>query len=389
MVTDMPAAPRLTLASELSPWRIIGGLAISSLCGVAVALAAGEGEVLGSAIFGVLGMCGLVTAFGRKGALIEGDVLTKWWGLFWPLYRKRQPLTACDRTVLVKEVRGAGKSKRTVHVVKLGVADGAAMEIIALGDYYLARRFAEQVANHFFVGLHDDTTGTLVVREAGSLDEPLRSRLFRERPELTAPSPEPPGRLLVCREGDKTRCVLPAEGLSCTTTAVFFLGLLIVASGAAVMFWGPDDSIDVAAQALICGSGFLVFGIAIALSALARHQVLWSRSGITVVSGILKRRKHISADELEELFVVRSDSSSRKEGRIAARSDRTTLWLGVLTEEELDWLYDSICYGLASMSFGYRGGSGLVVGAAVAEDGLDEDSVSMQDGEVATVEAVD
>ncbi len=373
MVVAMTVAPRLSLTTELRAARIIAGLVIAVLCGVAVALAAAEGVWQASLGFGVLSVCGVVTAFGRKGAFIEGDTLTNWWGLWWPLYRKRRPLVACDHVLLREEVRGSGKNQRTVQAVELAVGDDVAIEIIALGDYYAARRFAERVANHFGVGLHDDTTGTLVVREAGTLDEPLRSRLFRERPELAAPSPEPPGRLVVHREGEKTSCVLPAADVHWGTSLALVVGLAIVICGTVALFVGQGETKTTAVLSLVIGIPLVVFGTLFALDAVARNRVIWSRAGITVVPWGIGRAKHIPADELEELFAVKTGAISLRNRRIAARSDRATLWIGMLSEEELDWLYDDICYGLASMAFGYRGGSELTVGDAEEPDGLEQE----------------
>ena len=159
------------------------------LAGVAIIVAAATGgmktedgapmPLLFGILFGsVFASVGAGLMLGRAGVTIDrtSKTMTTWWGLLVPFRSTERPLGEVTTVALSREVRGSGKSSRTVYPVKL-VGPEKPVEIDAEQDYQSARRRAEKVAKFLDLGLEDTTSGQKVVREAGTLDESLRERL--------------------------------------------------------------------------------------------------------------------------------------------------------------------------------------------------------------------
>ncbi|MBI4702272.1 MAG: hypothetical protein HY744_14190 [Deltaproteobacteria bacterium] len=365
----MPPPGPCELTAPIALGRLLAGLWVAALGALAPVVLLVIGEPVGGAAGGLLfTVLGLAFALGRRGAVVDAasGTVTIWWGVWVPIGRKRRPLGQPSHVTLSREVHGSGRSRVVVHALRLhgaGVAGGDQIELVAPQRYEAARRSAEKLARYCGVAMHDSSSGTLVVREASSLDQPLRERLWRERGGAPAPSPTPPGRLVVRQDGDETLCVLPPEGLH-MQHGFMILAILIALAGV-LQIWG-----GVSAQAqgpiwlryAVPGGlllPLLLFAARLAGAAAGRVTVRFSHRGLSLRGwGLLGRTQRISVEAIEELTVVEPAQgglwSPAGSGHLVARSDERTLVLGLgLREDELRWLYDAICHALASTAFGY------------------------------------
>ncbi len=301
---------------------------------------------------------GLCVALFRRGFGLHTETrrITKWWGIWWPVRTTSIAYADVTRVLLDMEVRGSGKSKQTVFAVRIEQTPGDT-ELFAPTDYHVARRAAERVANTLEVAMRDASSDVVVLREAGTLDEPLRERILRERGGTAPPSDSPPGRLTVTEDGDAWQCTLPRPGfnrdiLSRLGFAAFFVAALFIG------FNGAQEP-----EVKIVMSGFAVLAFAIiAAPAIVRRlfppRVRYSKEGVTFVRALAKPQT-IAAHELEDLFVVPVTSTLvfSRGGGLVARRDHETITIDVpMTAEERQWLYDAICFTLATRAWGYRGG---------------------------------
>jgi hypothetical protein len=262
-------------------------------------------------------------------------------------------LEASSDVQISRETRGSGKYSRVVHPVRLG-----GVELIAPGDYHVARRLAEQTANHLQLGTKDDSSGALVVRDVGSLDEPLSARLRREHGMLHPPA-DPPPRFEVVRTGQSTACVLPGQGLGLPQALMLLpFAILVPFMTFGLLNTMAKAPLAVKATAILFVVGPLILVVVTALlGALGRPRVKFSAEGVTLKAP-LGSSKSIAADDLEELVVVESytEMFASRGGSVIARSDACTLALGnQLRKDELQWLHDAICHTLVTQAKGYRG----------------------------------
>jgi len=304
----------------------------------------------------------LATALWRQGVDVDRQrrIYTSWWGVGFPWRRKIRGLDdAYGHVSLGVEVRGSGKSRRTVYPVSLAGEGVLTLELIAPQDYGKARRGAEQLANHLGLGMHDVSSGTLVVRAAGTLDEPLRDRLLRERVELPALG-EPPERLVVSYQGKETACKLPPPGLTAKrgmamASCVMLMGFLLFTG----VMWGGDQLQGATLIPLALAAVPLLILIVMLLRALvARDKVVLSHDGVKLKPWGLRRSRQISAEALEELIMVPAVQELGffdAGGKLVARSDEESLELATgLKERELHWLHDAARHALIATAFGYR-----------------------------------
>jgi hypothetical protein len=361
----------LDLRTPLDPRRILFGVVFGGVGGigplVAAVFAGGEGAPVG-VLSGLLFLAvGLGVAFGRRGVEIDATArtVTTWWGVQVPFRRTPKPLGNPDCVSLSREVRGSGKSRTVVFPIKLlEQSTGAAQELLAPQRYEQSRRMTEQIATFLVVAMHDWSSGARVVREAGTLDEPLRDRLLREEGTVPMPSPTPPGRLRMSRDGDEVLCVLPPSGAGLS----HLLGLLMVL---VVPFFVArfflEDNVPWPVRIIALGMMSLPFLFVVPglLHALLGKDKVWCSSRQVALRpwGSLRGKRTIPAEELEELTVVEPTAGAgfmgSTGGSVVARSDERTLTLGKnLTSAEARWLHDTICHELVPTAFGYRDNRG-------------------------------
>lgn len=293
----MAAASRASGANPIRPGRVAAALILllfgvlpTAMFGVRIATAAVLVLALSSS---------LVVALSRRGFTLEPETrtLTIWWGIGVPLRRRSQALGASTHVSVHRETSGAGASSSVTFLIHIHRSDTVIPAALpATPDYVTARRFAELAAKSLHLPLHDDTSGTLVVREAGSLDEPFGDRMLRTRGGAPAPVGPPPRRFALEHDGPEQTCTFPSTGL------------------------------------------------------LARpKRVTFSPAGVTYRAGA--RTRHLPEETIEELFVLPPSRLLlvNAGGSVVVRSDHDWITIGRgLHAEEQQWLRDAIANALVA-----------------------------------------
>jgi len=159
---------------------------------------------------------GLVAVLGQRGTVIdhEAGTLERWWGLVFPMIRKRRKLGSTSQVILGLVTRTSGslgsisRSSSTLFGVFL---DGPGRPTLdTFTNEQAARRFAERAAETIAFPFEDRLLGSRP-RSGTELDQPLALRL---RDEGGAPMPSAPSASKVRVEPSSGRrsAVLPPFG---------------------------------------------------------------------------------------------------------------------------------------------------------------------------------
>ncbi len=289
----------------------------------------------------VLGLgLGLVLGVGRHGTTLdrEASTVTRWWGVWFLIHRKTTHFDPVAHVSLGREVRGGGKDSVTVHPVRLVPGN---LDVCASEDYGWSRRTAERIANHLGASLHDSSSGAIVVRAAGTLDDGLRARSSSQRGQIAALSEPAPSRLAVRREGDAMVCVVPAPGLDAFHAVQVPVAALMAYVVIHFVGASPITYAWCVALPIVVLPGLLD-------AAFGRATLTFSRRGVALRRWLcLRRERRVSAEALEELVVAPARDAfgraSSVRATLLARSDETTLTLGRNLEvREAEWLCAAI-----------------------------------------------
>ncbi len=312
--------------------------------------------------FGLVGLCLLLS---RRGVVVDRSTatVTTWWGVLVAFGKKSHPLDPSHHVTLAREMRGGHKSRQEVFPISLaGTAGAKPLEVLTPTSYTVARNLAEQLANHLEVALHDSSAGAVVIREAGTLDQPLRQRLLADAGPRQFPSAETPPRLLVSQRAEQTICVLPAGGFQPMHLPVMLgLGSFMIFP-LVFIFMGKWPWPIAAAALAFCTIPLVVLLPGLLRATIGRDTLSFSPDGVALKAwGSPRAAKSIDATALEELIIIPPSKTTEltwmgRCGRLVARSDALSLEIGRgLSEEELGWLEGAICHALTAEPFGYRG----------------------------------
>ena len=291
---------------------------------------------------------GVKVAADRHGVIVDRKARTieTWRGLWLPMKRTSHPWGAFSHVAISQEIHGSGRSESIEFPIQL-CSPEVDIRVLSTRNYDTSRRFAERLANYLSVGLEDTSSGAPVIKQAGTLNQPVGIRLRREESIPETPAAITPQRLAVRREGDTTICHMPTSGSGAFIVALGMLGAMIVR-------FVTIPTTDPEGRVITAGVVIPLAGVVLLLAAPAflRRRVTFSREEITVSAlGRPGKTKRIPADKLKEL-VLQDGPMGRS---IVARSETTTLAIGKgLSGEELTWLHASICHALVSGPFGYR-----------------------------------
>ena len=227
-------------------------------------------------------------------------MLTKWRGLAVPMLKTPHTLATNPTHVsITRESRGTGKSTHIVFPVRVHQPPGDLI-VLEPKNYAVSRRAAEALANALTLGMHDTSSGTPVIREAGTLDEPLRDRLLREHGSAPAPSETPPGRLTTRFLNQAQVCDLPRPGFNFR-----LVGYIVIAATVPIFIafplssWGSTGHILIAA---VAAAAAIIIAVSL-IHMLSPSRVHLTAEGITYERR-LRPRNHIPADTLEEVIIV-------------------------------------------------------------------------------------
>jgi len=308
----------------------------------------------------VFATVGAAIMFGRAGVTIdrpEGKLKT-WWGLLVPFKSTEYPLEDLKVVTITKEVRRSKNSTYTVYPVRLSGPDKP-VKIEEPRNYDAARKRAEEVAKFLNLGLEDSSSGSMVRREAGTLDESVRDRLLRTGASVDLPERPEHCKTQYRTAGDALVIDVPPMGFGAKQVLMLIVGL-IFPGFVCVGFLGPmlsGGSGPPLPFMIFIGVFFialpllLVWGQAIG-SAVARSTVTVSSEALEVRrKGLLfGKTTRIAMAELEELEIgggagARSSAFFGAGSIIKARSDRGSVEFGAgLSKQELEWLCDVIRY---------------------------------------------
>lgn len=313
---------------------------------------------------------GLVLALGRKGVLLDrrAGTLTVWWGLLMPWVRKAQPLTGINAVTITKELRSSKNGSYTVYVVRL---DGPVMTAVTCQEwrtYEPARALGEACAKFLVVPLRDSSSGTLVVREAAYLDEPLVARLRRDG---AAPGVPPAPACLHTTVTHKDHAVsldIPRPPLPWLRLLVPLVTVLLPVGIFVALVLGTLRGHDAGAMRVVpLGmAGVFVVVVLVSMGVIggrgrAQVRVVASPAGLRVLQHGLFSLKTVDIpnQELEELELPRpyvlpaqvpamlATMMARNTPGIIARSDQRTLEFGAhLPYEEKAYLHALIVQAL-------------------------------------------
>ena len=229
------------------------------------------------------------------------------------------------------------------------------VELASPSRYEPARATAERVANLVGLGLRDWSSRDEIVREAGTLDESLRSRVLRTGEQADWPGAPPSNRLSFTRSGDELVIdEAPVRGGKLWRN-VGGAGLLVVvwiAVSIPGLHWakglasGAETHLDAARLAALAMCALPFLPIIYVAAASAVFPFLHER---VVVSPRMVRREwragplhwvcRMSTAQIEELVMDRDD--------VVLRSDRRSIRLGLLlSRKERRWLAAAVRFGM-------------------------------------------
>ncbi|MHC4252263.1 MAG: hypothetical protein ACYS9X_24355 [Planctomycetota bacterium] len=321
---------------------------------------------------------GAAFMFGRAGVLLDSRsrTITEWWGLLVPFKSEVTSFDEVNTVTISRETRSSKNSTYTVYPVRIEGEEGV-IDIEEPREYAKARRRAEEIAKFLGFGVADSSSGTKVVREAGTLDMSLRDlvRASGERPERPERPGEQPagGRVNMTSAGSQATFDLPPPGLGTVGAVAVVIGL-VFACVPFVFFGGAFFATDLLEDignawpffifagifALVWLGGTLGFVVKTVKKATARGRLVVDPRGLTFETRSFLGTKTvtISADELEELELVGADDPRvpaavpafmGSDEHVVARSDRAEVEFGRgLSRGELEWLRDTVRFIVTS-----------------------------------------
>ena len=316
---------------------------------------------------GIFCLIGGAFVFGRSGMTFDKRIgkLSTWWGALGWQSKTEYDLDDIKLVALSREVRGSGKNRRTVYPVKLEGNFPQPIELEAPGMANEARGLAEDIGKFLDLGMRDVSSGSEVMREAGTLDYSIRERYEAEgyRPELldrpmTAKSTHNP-------MGSTHRIKIPPTGFTCGSYVQIGIGLLFCSFfgvGFIPVFFEKDMPTEV--RFIIIGVMFLfvsipflaIVGTAVSGAKQSSDIEVTPMKFVVETKGIFTTsREEIPANELEELEIAgrvpgHANLAVMFGGQsIMIRSDKKTIAFGSgLENEELEWIVSIIEVALCS-----------------------------------------
>lgn len=302
----------------------------------------------------VFATIGAALVFGRRGVIVDRrrkEVRT-WWGLLVALGGTERQLEEFTGVRLTREVRRSDKSSYTVYPVRLG-GGGKPVSLGEPRDATAARKLGEELAKFVGLPLEDATSGSVVRREAGHLDESVRDRARRTGRKLEIPPPPPGMKTQVSFQGDATVLEIPPAGFHPAYLVIFAVVLIFPAIIGGFMIHpilgekseDPFRWVFVGFLSLFALVPVLIFAGVVLRAAKRRTKVTVSPGEVTVeTSGIgLTLKVTLPADEIEELLVrdlppqmAKFAAMKRGAGGIVLRTDRKGVSFGAhLSGDEL------------------------------------------------------
>jgi hypothetical protein len=274
------------------------------------------------------------------------------------IYRTEYSFSRPQDVTLSYEVRqGVKNANYAVYPVRIEGPGSDTLTIHEPGDHDKARRLAEEIAKYLDFGIRDRSSAEVVVREAGTLDQPLRERMRRAGRSVPLPAQTPGARALLNYGG--TRAPTTIE-IPPTPVGECLRSLLIgmaIAGAMAIVF-----------ELVLRYKGNLEFGVAtlcifvpallVLPLLLIRAAVLRERLVVSTEEIVVTRRDifgtwttRLAGAEIEEVALIQAGYlrayGSGGESRVEIQRDRGSFQVGeALSNQEVRWLRDVLIHVL-------------------------------------------
>ncbi len=297
---------------------------------------------------------------GRSNLRIDrstGLVEKQWSLLSKPVYSKRSELKDFDRISLRSEIRRSDKSTYTVYPVRLMGLDTEKFDISESRKEFDGRKDAEDLARFLSLPIHDETSGSIRIRAADTLDQSIKQKF--ESGELTNEIPEPPAvmKSRIEYDGAILHLEIPPPGF----VPGLLVGILVIAVIEAIFIGifatfffsgqngdGPPIFFVGLFALLFLGIPTLAAVLLLGNAFMAKQTVVASSASLQVTRGWpLKKTVNIPSDEIEELFITAKPQGASNRAanafgaklEITAVSDAKQTSFGAgLASEELEYL---------------------------------------------------
>ncbi len=242
-----------------------------------------------------------------------GAALKQWTVFSKPIYSKSRSLKEFDRIVVRSEIRRSKNSSYTVYPVRL-LGDGVdAFEISQSREKSKARTESEEIAKFLNLPIHDESSGSLRIRESDALDLSVKEKFATGKETNEIPDPPATLKSSIDYDGTRLNVAIPPLGLN----AGFVIAFLAISvfeiffiSVFALPFLEDVDS-DSFALPIFAVFGLMFLGIPTLIllalvgnTFLARQSVSVSADAISVTRGWpFKKSVTIPSDAVEELFI--------------------------------------------------------------------------------------
>lgn len=308
--------------------------------------------------------------FGRSLFVIDkiNDRVIKSWCLFAPLKKEEYDLSEFNKIKVTKEVRRGNNSTTTVYPVYLEGED-TELNVQESQLYNESRKLSEELSNFLNFDVWDSSTGSTLVRKAGTMDKSVREQILESGEEIIIPDEPENIRSQCYMLGDTFVAEIPPIGFK-LSSIISLLSLLFFFPFLSVFFtdfnfYKEFESMPLAVVVIMAGfmSLFILVPISIAYKAMIKPIFAKSKLELNkyelryIESAIFSKTTIIDCDEIEEISIsggvpieTQDDDGvqklarsiarlSGKVGGIIVRTDKQTLAIGShLDIEELKYI---------------------------------------------------
>lgn len=271
-------------------------------------------------IFAVLGLS--IAGFRwRKVIDLDAPAVIDEYTWLWLRWRQQEPLTTlCRVEIGVGQERGSSKNRYIVYPVRVHGVEHA-KEVDANREILASRKVGERIARTAVIPLHDLSSGGLVIRAPGQLDQPYVHRMVEA--DLAVNPPDQASTMLAEGENGVVLTIPSFAGAVMTKTIGIIFVLVIVGAFLHRLGSWIWPSVGISGAAIV-----------IVVMVLHRTGMLATKVNAGVV-GLRVGRRTMPIDAMEELDVT-SDSGIH---RLRAISDSQMIEFGAgLSVEELRFI---------------------------------------------------
>jgi len=305
---------------------------------------------------------GGVFLFGRMELMIDrsaGTAIRNWKLLSKTVKSQTSQLKEFDRISLRSEIRKGKNSSYTVYPVRLAGEGVKNFDLTQSRDENEARKEAEVLSKLLSLPIHDETAGSLRIRESDSLDESIKDKFAQGKETNVIPDPPAKLKSRINYDGSHLQVEIPPPGFNGGfLVALIAIGAfeLIFISAFAIPFLTQTD-ISGPPLIFVAVFGLIFLGVPtlflvglIAHNFIATQSVSVSSDSLQVSKGWPSRKTtKIPRNEIEEFYLGVKKPGTRNSKaiitlgsskEIVAVSDTAQITFGGgLPKDEITYLY--------------------------------------------------